>query len=79
MRAKSDKQAKASSLTLSWPRNALFDDAAAEVGVDQAASCAFDGGNQTVIGDAILTSEPRKRFGLEDAYKLFSNSINYSS
>jgi hypothetical protein len=59
MRAEADKQAKAASLAFSWPRNALFDDPSAEIGIDQASLRALDSRNQARIRDAVLAGESR--------------------
>lgn len=64
-RTKSDKQAEAAPLTLSWPCDTLLDDLTSKIGVDEASLRPFDGGDQTCVGDAVLTGEPRKRFRLE--------------
>jgi hypothetical protein len=68
---KTDKQAKAASLALTRPSNALLDDLTSEISVNQTLLCAFNGGDQTRIGNAVLTREPRKRFRLEDTRARF--------
>jgi hypothetical protein len=66
---KANKQAKAPSFTLPRPRNTLLDDAATQVGIDQAAHRPFDSSNQAGIRDTVLACELRKRLGFENTHQ----------
>jgi hypothetical protein len=67
----SNKQAKATSLALSWPRNTLLDDPASKIGIDRSLHGPLDGNDETDVGNAVLTRELGERPGLEDAQKLY--------
>jgi hypothetical protein len=67
MGSKSNKQAKATSLALSWPRNTLLDDPASKIGIDRSLHGPLDGNDETGVGNAVLTRELGERPGLEDA------------
>ena len=58
-----DQHAKPSRTTLAWPRHALLDQSAPEIGIDQAALGPLDCVKQSAVSDALISREPREPFG----------------
>jgi len=56
--------------SLSLPGDALFDQATAEIGIDQTAFSSSDCLKQTGIRNAVLPGEPREPPGLEDLHEI---------
>jgi hypothetical protein len=69
--------AKATGAALAWSRNALLDQPAAEVGIDQTTRGPLDSLAKTKIANTFAPGEARKPFGCQDPHS--SNSLNYSS
>jgi hypothetical protein len=53
---------------LAWPGNALLDDMAAQIGVDQPLSGAMNGIHKTGIVDAVLSRKLRQGSGFENPH-----------
>lgn len=78
MRAEANQQAEPAPLALTRSCDALLDDAATQVRINEPSPCPINGVDQAGVINAILASEFCERLGFENTHKRLSRSINYS-
>jgi hypothetical protein len=61
------------------PRNALLDQATAQVGIHDTLFRAVDRFTQTLVRDPFTPRKPRNPLGLESPHEGYSNTMNYST
>lgn len=70
-RPENNQNSKPTGFPLTGTRDPLFDNASAEIGVDQARTHVPNGPTQRSIGDAGLVCKPGERLGFEGSHPLF--------